>query len=88
MMPAEETQWCTVGRHRFDAPDELDASLALSLDVDAERISQLYGVDPEAAENLLATARDAGTDLSVSLQIDGREVKVDTDGVIAVKTDT
>lgn len=88
MMLDEETEWYAVGRHRFDASDELDASLALSLDVDARCVSRRYGVDPEAAENLLATAREAGTDLSVSLRIADREVKVDTDGVIAVRTDT
>lgn len=86
MTLAEEAQWYAVGRHQFDEPDELDASLALSLDVDAERITRVYGADPEAAERLLAAARDAGTDLSVTLCIDDREVKVDTDGVIAVKT--
>ncbi|SFG61845.1 hypothetical protein SAMN04488063_2599 [Halopelagius inordinatus] len=88
MMLDEEAEWDAVGRHRFDASDELDASLALSLGVDARRVSRRYGVDPEAAENLLATAREADTDLSVSLRIADREVKVDTDGVIAVRTDT
>ncbi|MFC6824008.1 hypothetical protein [Halopelagius fulvigenes] len=85
MTAAEESRWYAVGRHRFDDPDELDASILLSLDADAERPTCLSGTDPEAVENLLVRARDAGVDLSVLLYIGDREVRVDTDGVIAVR---
>ncbi|RDI72131.1 hypothetical protein [Halopelagius longus] len=85
MRSAEETRWYAIGRHRFDGPDELDASLLLSLDADAERTSCLSGTDPEAIEKLLVRARNAGVDLSVSLYVDGQEVRIDSDGVIAVR---
>ncbi|SFR50536.1 hypothetical protein [Halogeometricum limi] len=82
---SHDAPWRTVGRHRFDAPDELDATLATSLRSNGATDTRLRGIDSEEAENLLTSARDADVELEVHVYIDDRLVRIDTDGVVAVR---
>ena len=83
----DDAAWRAVGRHRFDAADELDATLTTALDPDGRRPTRVRGVDTEEAERLLASAREAGVELVVRFCIDDRLVRIDSEGVVAVRTD-
>jgi hypothetical protein len=82
-----ETTWRAVGNHRFDAADELDATLTAALDPERGGPVRIRGVDTEEAERLLASAREAGVDLVVRFYVDDRLVRIDADGVVAVRDD-
>ncbi|MDS0293988.1 hypothetical protein [Halogeometricum luteum] len=85
--PDDDAAWRAVGRHRFDRSDELDATLTTALDFDGRRPTRVRGVDTEEAERLLASAREAGVELVVRFCIDDRLVRIDSEGVVAVRTD-
>lgn len=85
--PHDDTPWREVGQHQFDTTDELDVTLTTTLRPDETSAPRLRGIDPEEAERLLRSAREAGVDLEVRFCVDGRPVKIDTKGVVSVKDD-
>lgn len=83
----DDTPWRAVGRHRFDSAAELDATLTTTLGSEDGTVPRLRGVDPEEAERLLSSAREADVELEVHFCIEDRLVKIDTEGVVAVRDD-